>query len=466
VHEAESNHQAKKTNRKNPKAKTKGKKMLIEVHIIQNHAPSNLNRDDSGSPKSAIFGGYRRARISSQCLKRCYRTSKTFREEVDRHVTHEVKKKNPVNGMHSRSMPYEVCRRAGIDLEQEETKKILQALKDSVKDKEGQESTGVEEDKYRTAQSIFWRESELQSLAETLKQNPQGFDAKAALEPPGKSPFGITVDMALFGRMVTSKLMHNVEASSQFAHAISTHEWAREFDMWTRVDDRRDKRLDFYKRAFGAEEKLESGTDSMGDAEFTSACYYSYFNIDFDALIDNLTGKALKHDLDDSKDRPAAEKRACDAVVGLVKAAMFERPTGKFNSMATPSLPTLILVEIRDSHVAVGYADAFARPVDPKNEEQQADTGQIQRVDVRIESANRLIDEANRITDAFRRTAKARLLFKGGKSEIKDLEVRPRSKQDNKPKDTLQAPANVVPDIDMLIAQLKQTICPEEKKDE
>jgi CRISPR system Cascade subunit CasC len=424
--------------------------MLIEVHIIQNHAPSNLNRDDSGSPKSAMFGGYRRARISSQCLKRCYRTSLTFREEVDRAASDDVKAKNPATGMHTRSMPSEVCRRAGMDVATDEAKKILQALKDSVKDKEGQESSGDEDDRYKTAQSIFWRERELDMLAQTLKQDPSGFDAKVALEPPGKAPLGVTVDMALFGRMVTSKLMHNVEASSQFAHAISTHEWQREFDLWTRVDDRRDKRLDFYKSAFGAEEKLESGTDGMGDAEFTSACYYSYFNVSFDALVDNLTGKALKHDLDDSADREAAKKRACDAVAGLIKAAIFERPTGKFNSMATPSLPTLVLVEIRDSHVAVSYADAFAKPVDPKNEETQNDLGQIERVDLPKESAKRLIEEANRIAKAFSRGARARFVFTGGRELGAELE-------------NGKVPAETADSVDDLIAKVKSTIgCPDE----
>src|SRR5207302_1435984 len=47
--------------------------MRIEVHVLQNFAPSNLNRDDTGSPKDAEFGGYRRARISSQCIKRAVR---------------------------------------------------------------------------------------------------------------------------------------------------------------------------------------------------------------------------------------------------------------------------------------------------------------------------------------------------------------------------------------------------------
>jgi len=255
--------------------------------------------------------------------------------------------------------------------------------------------------------------------------------------------------------MVTSDLMHNIEASSQFSQAISTHEFTREFDLWTRVDDRRDKRLDWYRDAFGVEEKLEPGTDGMGDAEFTSACYYSYFNVDFCALVDNLTGKALKADLDDSDDREDAWRRACRAVIGLLKAAIFERPTGKFNSMATPSLPSLVLVEVRDSHVPVSYADAFAKPVDPKNEETQSDTGQVQRVDLPEESARRLIKEANRITKAFRRSARNQLLFTGGRDLGVFLEQ-------------LNATTTVRPidSIDDLVKELVTALgCPQEKRD-
>jgi CRISPR system Cascade subunit CasC len=403
--------------------------MLIEVHIIQNHAPSNLNRDESGSPKSAIFSGYRRARISSQCLKRCYRTSKTFRDELD---------KETKLGMHTTSMPEEVVRRAGLTLSDEESRQIAVWLAGVIKKSDGG-STGVEadgegtsqtaqvdkasaqSDKLKTAQSVFWRETELQAMAQGLQEwakngkKDKKFDATTALKQAGLDWAGIPVDMALFGRMVTSDLMHNVEGSTQFAHAISTHEFAREYDLWTRVDDRRDKRLDFYRAAFGAEKKLDSGTDGMGDAEFTSACYYMYFNVDFDALVANLTGKALKHDLKvPQTDEDNAKKTACAAVVGLVKAAILERPTGKFNSMATPSLPTLVLIEVRSSHVPVSYADAFAKPVDPRNEEKQSDTGQIERVDLPKESARRMIRQVNQITKAFNRKAMVRLLFTAG----------------------------------------------------
>jgi CRISPR system Cascade subunit CasC len=441
--------------------------MLIEVHIIQNHAPSNLNRDESGSPKSAYFGGYRRARISSQCLKRAYRTSKTFRDEVDKEL-----------GMHTTSMPDEVIRRVlnkGVTLSPDEKINLKGLLKKVIKRGGGDTSSPdwddktksqevdkseASKDRLKTAQSVFWRERELDTLAEGIKDwagtdRKKDFDPKIVLKPAGLGWAGIPIDMALFGRMITSDLMHNIEASSQFAHAISTHEFTREFDLWTRVDDRRDKRLDWYRDAFGAEEKLETGTDGMGDAEFTSACFYSYFNMDFDALTDNLTGKAINNRLQvTDEDQKKAKNRACNAVIGLLKAAIFERPTGKFNSMATPSLPALVLVEIRDSHVPVSYTDAFAKPVDPKNEETFLDNGQIQHVDLPIESATRLIKEANRITTAFCRSAVNRLLFTGGRKIGTSLD------------ELDSAPVNSVDTVQDLIAGLRGALgCPQEKKD-
>src|SRR5437870_5738533 len=66
--------------------------MLIEFHFIQNHAPSNLNRDDTGSPKEAMFGGYMRARISSQCLKRSIRRSDLFEALLADHLATRTRK--------------------------------------------------------------------------------------------------------------------------------------------------------------------------------------------------------------------------------------------------------------------------------------------------------------------------------------------------------------------------------------
>ena len=71
--------------------------MLVQIHMIQNHAPSNLNRDDTGSPKEALFGGVNRARISSQCLKRRIRQSEIFRKAMSGHL-----------GVRTRRLPLEI----------------------------------------------------------------------------------------------------------------------------------------------------------------------------------------------------------------------------------------------------------------------------------------------------------------------------------------------------------------------
>src|SRR5690606_15784305 len=56
--------------------------LFVEFHLIQNFAPSNLNRDDTGAPKDALFGGHRRARVSSQCFKRAIRLAAQEHELV------------------------------------------------------------------------------------------------------------------------------------------------------------------------------------------------------------------------------------------------------------------------------------------------------------------------------------------------------------------------------------------------
>ena len=56
--------------------------MLIEIHMLKNYQPTNLNRDDTGSPKTCMFGGVQRARISSQCLKKSWRSSLVLKDSV------------------------------------------------------------------------------------------------------------------------------------------------------------------------------------------------------------------------------------------------------------------------------------------------------------------------------------------------------------------------------------------------
>lgn len=328
--------------------------MLIEVHILQNHAPSNLNRDDTGSPKEAVFGGYKRARISSQCIKRSLRRSEIFEELLAGRLA-----------TRTRSLP-ELVRgnllKRGLSEEMAEigAKKASGFGTDA-----GTETKPNASGHYRTAQTMFLSDADVEAVvgviadAAAKAKDAAAFDKvsakdlQKAAEDKGYRP--AAVDIALFGRMVTSEAFLDVEASSQFAHAISTHKIDHEFDYYTAVDD--------LERS--ADDEAGGGADMIGDVEFNSACYYKYFNVHVDGLLDNLTGKAFKREAS-GEDVSNARETAAKAIVALIEAACRVTPSGKQNSFAAHQPPSLVWIEVRDRNLPVSYANAFSQPVNPK----------------------------------------------------------------------------------------------------
>ena len=373
--------------------------MLIEVHILQNHAPSNLNRDDTGSPKEAIFGGYKRARISSQCLKRSIRRSDVFRAGLA-----------GLLATRTRSLPELVRDRlisAGID---DEMAEIGARKASGFGTENGKEQKPNKSGHYRTAQTMFLTDSDISAVTEVIKaaaekaKNKETFEKVEAkelqkvAEDKGFRP--ASVDIALFGRMVTSEAFVDVEASSQFAHAISTHKVDHEFDYFTAVDDlERD-----------AEDEAGAGADMIGDVEFNSACYYKYFNVHVEGLVDNLTGKAFGRSVS-AEDERSAREVAARAARGLIEAACRVTPTGKQNSFAAHQLPSLVWIEIRDQNLPVSYANGFSHPVNPKAGE-----------GLEMESVKALKKECETLTKLYNLKARKRLLLaKNGDTKILDV---------------------------------------------
>jgi CRISPR system Cascade subunit CasC len=466
--------------------------MLIEVHMLQNHAPSNLNRDDTGSPKEAVFGGYKRARISSQCLKRSIRRSDIFQALFSEAGEASTR---------TRSLPVIVRRRlleaantradeAGKDallsLADLAAQKLTVIAKTEKKGDGGKKQKEDEPKKPVTAQTIFFRSEEIdllcaevekrilwdapleKLLSATKGQNeshakkaindpelPKGLkdaidrlwgspDVEDDEEVPEEAPEEVTedgggkrksakktihdrlktlslrhgspvalakaagvgvnarmpVDMALFGRMVTNPAFWHVEASSQFAHAISTHKIDHEFDYYTAVDD--------LERA--ADDEAGSGADMIGDVEFNSACYYKYFNIHVEGLVDNLTGKAFKRQVS-AEDEKNARQTAGKASRALVEAACRVTPSGKQNSFAAHQLPSLLWIEIREKNLPVSYANAFCNPVNTKA-----------KIGLELESANALKKECETLTGMYGLEARKRLLL-AAKGDQKILDV-------------------------------------------
>ena len=333
--------------------------MNLELHILQNFAPSNLNRDDTGSPKSCEFGGYRRARISSQCLKRA------IREQF------KVQDTGLEQAQRTKRIVEVVTKALAADQRDPATAlTVVQAALGSIglaTATDGQYESAVGNGNGapvltfpKTQYLLFVGEREVQALTDFCRAH---WDALAAADPAAeggrgkkKTPTaelpkgaadglkraldgGRAADLALFGRMLADLPERNIDAASQVAHAISTHQVGIEFDYYTAVDDLKPDDT--------------AGADMIGTVEFNSACYYRYANIDLGQLRKNLGG-----------DGDLARK----AVEAFLVASRDAEPTGKQNSFSARNKPSFVFAVVRDSGFW-SLANAFARPVRPQRDE-------------------------------------------------------------------------------------------------
>jgi CRISPR system Cascade subunit CasC len=306
--------------------------MLIQIHLLQNYAPSNLNRDDSGSPKSAIFGGYPRGRISSQCLKRSIRRSDTFAQAFgpDGLLAARTKRLPQLIG--------DALQELGAS--ESERRAIVARAPEIGQESASRTAPTASADKEVTRQLIFIGSGEARPMAQKLlalyrQEGDKKWQAKKIEEITGHLGASLprSVDIAMFGRMTTSAAFENVQAAVQVAHALSTNRLAAEFDYYTAVDD--------------LQPQDEPGAGMIGDVEFNSSTYYKYFNVHWEQLVENLGGDG---------------EVAARAVVALIEAAALAQPSGKQNSFAAHNLPDFVLVELSQRNVPVSYANAFLRP--------------------------------------------------------------------------------------------------------
>lgn len=325
-------------------------KTIIEIHALQNFAPSNLNRDDTGAPKDAFFGGTRRARVSSQCIKRAVRQHFTGLVEQNALASDDVAVR---------------------------TKRVLDALTKALVAK-GRAETEAS-DKVRLALAameltvkedgkseylLFLGQREISSIANIIDEKWDSIAASDAVPAEGKKPGkakkqaaqnadpelkkaldkvfngGKAVDVALFGRMLADMPEKNQNAACQVAHAISTHSVEREFDFYTAVDD--------------LKPEDSAGADMMGTVEFNSACFYHYAVVDWDKLVANL-----------QDDTELANRGLRAFLEGFVVA----EPTGKQNTFAAHNPPEFVAVSVRRNAAPRNLANAFETAIRVKKDE-------------------------------------------------------------------------------------------------
>ena len=237
---------------------------FLQFHLLTSYPPANLNRDDTGRPKSCIFGSTPRLRISSQSLKRAWRTSAEFSAILDGHL-----------GKRSQRLGAEVLAHAtakGMD-----PKKAV-TLARSIADVFGKVKPENDEHPAFTEQLVFVSPEERARALVLVDRVLAGED----VEP---TPDDLllrtdeTADIAMFGRMLAKDPSYNREAAVQVGHALSTHKVVVEDDYYVAVDDLKDP-----------SDREDAGTSFIGVQEFAAGLFYLYVCVDTDLLKRNLRG--------------------------------------------------------------------------------------------------------------------------------------------------------------------------------
>lgn len=286
----------------------------VDLHVLQPLPPSCVNRDDTGSPKTAIYGGTVRARVSSQAWKHAMR--QMFTEQFSKEDLAQRTK-----------LPQDlVCEKiAALDCSLNGKKLAREVLKNA--------GIKIDDKKEQTDALLFISHAQAAALAKLAVEhanNPGEEDkiykeaCKTALK---ENP---SFEIALFGRMVASDPSLNYDAAAQVAHSISTHTVHNEYDYFTAVDDR-------------------AGDDTAGAAhldttEFNSSTLYRYATVNVTELEKSLG------------------EMTPEVVANFAKAFFLSMPTGKQNSFANRTLPDLAYVTVRTDQ-PVNLVGAFENPV-------------------------------------------------------------------------------------------------------
>lgn len=308
---------------------------LIELHILQSFPVTCLNRDDLGSPKSAIFGGVERARVSSQCWKRAIRL---LAHEKMPSVFSGIRTKligsmisNIMFGEDTNKISFVsemICDLLGkskdgemstlLYLSPESLKNVVKAFLDK----------GVSDEDVKT---YFDDDSKKKAIIKKYEPN-----MKNSVESFSKEVTD-AADIALFGRMVANDPSQNVEGAAMFTHAISTHSVSSELDFFSAVDD--EKKLD------------DSGAGHISSVEFNSACYYRYVGLNLDLL---RSSKFFNND------------EIKTVVSTFLQSVVEANPSARKNSMFGQTLPSYIL-GIRRKGQPIALANAFEKPIASTN---------------------------------------------------------------------------------------------------
>lgn len=320
-------------------------RIFLDVHALQTVPPSNLNRDDTGAPKTAVYGGVPRARVSSQAWKRAMRTC--FKDE---HLLEPaelgVRTKKIVELLAGRITELDSSLAADVALRlADETIKATGLKTEIPKRKADQTKDGAPAPAPEAKYLVFLSARQLDGLARLALEGADDItaflkDKKNKERAKEIADTRHSVDIALFGRMVADVADINVDAAVQVAHAISVHRVENETDYYTAVDDENTDE--------------ETGAGMIGTVDFNSATLYRYATLGVHQLAANL-GQGLRED----EPRTEPVRRAVEAFVHSFVTSL---PTGKINTFGHHTHPDAVVVKLRTTR-PISFVAAFEDPV-------------------------------------------------------------------------------------------------------
>ena len=305
---------------------------FVQLHLLTVYGPSNLNRDDTGRPKSAIFGGVPRLRISSQSLKRAWRDSEVFEKYLKGHLGERTKRLGIV--LHKRLTD-------GGMAEDKAMKKArsIAAVFGKLEDEKNKD--------HRLIKQLAFISPEEKAAAEALADRILAGEEVNPTTNLILKRLDTAADIAMFGRMMTDEKEKNkenkddqekgtknhkrarfsIEAAVQVAHAVTTHKSVSEDDYFTAIDDLVRQKSDTNNEIIDDE---DTGAAHIDTQEFGAGVFYNYICVDRGLLENNLGGNRALRD---------------SALMALGEAAATEGPRGKQNSFASRARASFIMAE-------------------------------------------------------------------------------------------------------------------------
>jgi CRISPR system Cascade subunit CasC len=294
---------------------------FLQIHALTVYAPSNLNRDDTGRPKTAKFGGVERLRIASQALKRAIRTSDAFRARVGAH--HGQRTQRLGEELHKYLLEK---KQLPPDKAKEGARRIA-GIFGKIKPENDDNPVHIEQLAFVSPEErkAAFAIADKLAASEKLPENLVGEVLRKT---------DTATDIAMFGRMLADNPDYNREAAVQVAHAITTHRVDVEDDYYTAVDDLKKPSED-------------AGAGFIGELGFGSGIFYLYACVDRDLLETNLRGD---------------EKLAATAIEAFVEGLATSSPTGKQASFASRSRASYLRIE-KGNQQPRSLSAAFFKPV-------------------------------------------------------------------------------------------------------